>query len=63
MTEARMSEKILPAFRGPWKEVRKGEHLYYVLTGDRNSSKSTHISIMLVYDIMRYPINVLCLRK
>lgn len=58
-----MSEKILPAFRSFWRASRRAEHLYYVLKGGRNSSKSTHIGIDLIYDIMRYPVNALCLRK
>ncbi|SDH71251.1 phage terminase, large subunit, PBSX family [Aneurinibacillus thermoaerophilus] len=59
----KMSEKLLPAFYGFWRASRKNEHLYYVLKGGRNSSKSTHISIDLIYDIIRYPINALCIRK
>ncbi|WP_245575912.1 PBSX family phage terminase large subunit [Alicyclobacillus contaminans] len=43
--------------------MKKSEHLYYVFKGGRNSSKSTHISIMLIYELMRYPINALCMRK
>lgn len=58
-----MSEKILPAFWDVWKAVRQSDHLYYVLKGGRNSSKSTHISIAIIYEIMRYPVNALCIRK
>ena len=58
-----MSDKILPAFRDFWKASRENQYLYYVLKGGRNSSKSTHISIKIIYDLMRYPINALCLRK
>lgn len=61
--EVRMSEKILPAFHDFWRANRKGDHLYYVLKGGRNSSKSTHISIIFIYELMRYPINMLCIRK
>lgn len=58
-----MSEKILPAFRDFWRASRRNDHLYYVLKGGRNSSKSTHISIDLIYDLMKLPINELCIRK
>lgn len=58
-----MSDKVLPAFRDAWVVTRKAEHLYYTFKGGRNSTKSTHISIMLVYDMMRYPINALVMRK
>lgn len=63
MMQIRMSEKVLPAFHDFWKASRKSKHLYYVLKGGRNSSKSTHISIALIYDLMRYPVNILCIRK
>lgn len=63
MSDVRLAEKILPAFRKPWHAVKNAEHLYYVFKGGRNSSKSTHISIMFIYELMRYPVNMLCIRK
>ncbi|WDL97811.1 PBSX family phage terminase large subunit [Alicyclobacillus sp. ALC3] len=63
MNDVRLSDKILPAFRNAWHAVKHAEHLYYVFKGGRNSSKSTHISIMIVVDMMKNPINALCLRK
>lgn len=63
MNDVRLADKILPAFRKPWHAVKRGEHLYYVFKGGRNSSKSTHISIMIVHDMMKYPVNALCMRR
>lgn len=57
----RLSEKVLPAFFDFWKACPK--YLYKVLKGGRNSSKSTHISIRIITDVMRYPVNALAIRK
>lgn len=61
MIEFKISEKILPAFHDFWKACYK--YLYKVLKGGRNSSKSTHISIRIIYELMRYPVNALVVRK
>lgn len=65
MPAIRMSEKVLPAFVPFWKACsRKARRkLYKVLKGGRNSSKSTHIAIRIIYDMMRYPVNALAMRK
>jgi PBSX family phage terminase large subunit len=57
------SEMMLPAFHDFWIASRENKHLYYVLKGGRNSSKSTHIAIDVIFDVMRYPITALVLRK
>lgn len=61
MIKIRMSEKALPAFYDFWKACDK--YLYKVLKGGRNSSKSTHISIRIIYDLMKHPVNALVIRK
>lgn len=65
MQTVKISERILPAFIPFWKVCnrRKRRQLYKVLKGGRNSSKSTHISIRIIYDMMRLPVNGLCIRK
>lgn len=63
MGEMKMSELILPAFQQFWKAARKTKKLFFVLKGGRNSSKSTHIAIDYIMDMMKYPINGLCVRK
>jgi len=61
MTEIKMSEKVLPSFYDFWKAC--DQHLFKVLKGGRNSSKSTHISIRIIYDLMKKPVNALVIRK
>jgi len=61
MIKIKMSEKALPAFYDFWKACDR--YLYKVLKGGRNSSKSTHISIRIIYDLMKHPVNALVIRK
>ena len=56
-----MSEKVLPAFHDFWKNCDK--YLYKVLKGGRNSAKSTTISERIIFDLMKYPVNAIVLRK
>jgi len=61
--QIKMSDKILPAFREFWRSSRNNDYLFYVLKGGRASSKSTHIAIDMIYDLMRKPVNMLAIRK
>jgi PBSX family phage terminase large subunit len=61
MRKIKLSDKILPAFYSFWKNSDK--YLYKVLKGGRNSSKSSHISIRIIYDLMKKPVNALVVRK
>lgn len=63
--EIKVSEKILPAFHPFWQECNRKTRrkLYKILKGGRNSSKSTHIAIRIIWDMMRKPVNALCIRK
>ena len=65
MQTVRMSEKVLPAFLPFWKACNRKQRrkLYKVLKGGRNSSKSTHIAIRIIHDMMKYPVNALAVRK
>lgn len=65
MQTVRMSDKVLPAFIPFWKACNRRERrkLYKVLKGGRNSSKSTHIAIRMIHDVMKYPVNALAVRK
>jgi PBSX family phage terminase large subunit len=60
-TTIKLSDKVLPGFRNFWRACDK--YLKKVLKGGRNSSKSTHISIRIIYDLMRKPVNALVIRK
>ena len=59
--EIKISTKILPAFYDFWRAINK--YLFIVLQGGRNSSKSTHISIAIIFLLMQFPVNALVVRK
>lgn len=63
LAQVRMSEKVLPAFHDFWKTSADSQYLYKVLKGGRNSSKSTHISLRIIFDLMKDPVNALVIRK
>lgn len=63
MAELKISEIILPSFYDFWRARRSNDYTFYVEKGGRNSAKSTHISIALVFDIIDLPVNGLAIRK
>lgn len=63
MTQVRLSDKVLPAFHEFWLACNEDKYLYKVLKGGRNSSKSTHISLRIIYEMMKYKTNALVIRK
>lgn len=63
MAELKISEIILPSFYDFWKARRSNDYTFFVCKGGRNSAKSTHISIALVFDIIDLPVNGLAIRK
>lgn len=63
MTTIKMSEKVLPAFYPFWLACNNEKYLYKVLKGGRNSAKSTHISVRIIIDMMKHPVNALVIRK
>lgn len=63
MKQIKTSEKVLPAFYDFWRICNDPRYLYVVEKGGRNSSKSSHISLRIIYDMMRLPVNTLCIRK
>ncbi len=50
-------------FQRFFDKVRKRKHLRYVAKGGRNSAKSTHIAMIVILLVMRYPITFLVVRK
>lgn len=59
----KISEKILPQFTDMWKACNEPSILNIACKGGRNSSKSTTISIRLVYNRMKYRSHALVIRK
>lgn len=54
---------VLPSFYDFWRACRNSAYTFLVCKGGRDSAKSTHIAIRLVFDLMDLPINIMCMRK
>lgn len=63
MKQIRLTQVVVPAFRNFWRAAGSKKYLRYVLKGGRGSGKSTHIALRLIYDMMKYPVTTLCVRK
>jgi PBSX family phage terminase large subunit len=61
--DIKISEKILPNFYDMWRECKNPNRLNIVCKGGRNSSKSTTISIRLIFNRMKYNSHALVIRK
>lgn len=61
--KVKFSDFILPAYREFWKSCKDPDVLLEVLKGGRNSGKSFAVPIVLLKDIIKYPISALCIRK
>jgi len=59
----KISEKILPHFNDVWLACKDPNILNVVCKGGRNSSKSTTISIRMIYNRMKYKSHGLVIRK
>ena len=63
MKKIRLSEVFTPTFQKVWALVKEQRYLRYVLKGGRASAKSTHIAMMVLLLVMRYPITALVVRR
>lgn len=59
----RLSDLILPNFIDFWKAAKSDKYTYYVLKGGRNSAKSSHIALFIIYWLMKNSTNALVVRK
>lgn len=59
----RLSEIFNDNFKELYKKVKNNSYLYYVEKGGRGSAKSTHIGLILILELIKYPITILCVRK
>ncbi|OXS69847.1 PBSX family phage terminase large subunit [Priestia filamentosa] len=59
----KISDIITPHFQSFWKASNSRKYLKHVLKGGRGSAKSTHITLKLIRDMMKYPVSTLCVRK
>ncbi|MEJ8548174.1 PBSX family phage terminase large subunit [Brevibacillus borstelensis] len=63
MKQIKLSNIVTPKFQSFWQASNSRKYLRYVLKGGRASSKSTHVALKLVKDMMKYPVTTLCIRK
>lgn len=63
MTQIKLSEVFTKSFVNLHKIIKNEDYLKYVLKGGRASGKSSFIAQEIILDIIKYPINVLCVRK
>lgn len=63
MKQIKLSEIVTPKFQTFWKASNSHKYLRHVLKGGRGSSKSTHVALKLIKDMMKYPVTTLCVRK
>ncbi|RAP29144.1 hypothetical protein C2W64_04091 [Brevibacillus laterosporus] len=63
MVKVKLSEIVTTHFQSFWKVANSRKYLKHVLKGGRGSAKSTHIAILLIIYMMKYPVTTLCVRK
>jgi len=63
MKQIKLSRIVTPKFQSFWKSSNSRKYLRHVLKGGRASSKSTHVALKLIKDMMKYPVTTLCIRK
>lgn len=61
--EMRISNLLTPKFYELYLAWQSDKYTKLVAKGGRGSAKSTNIAIILVLDLMRYPVNTICFRK
>nr|WP_150959421.1 PBSX family phage terminase large subunit [Aneurinibacillus sp. XH2] len=63
MKQIKLSNIVTPKFQSFWRASNSHKYLRHVLKGGRGSSKSTHIALKIIIDMMKYPVTALCVRK
>ena len=63
MSKIKLSDIYLPAYKEFHQEYKLGKKTFFVLKGGRGSGKSSHISIEIILDMMKNPLNFLVVRK
>ncbi len=59
----KLSEVVIPHFFDFWRDSKTNNVLYHVLKGGRGSGKSSVVAQRIIFDLIKYPISVLCVRK
>ena len=58
-----VSEVLTPKFHEVYKAWKSNKYTKIVCKGGRGSAKSSNIALMLTLDLIRNPINIVCIRK
>jgi PBSX family phage terminase large subunit len=60
----KLSQVIAPSFKEVHKDIKRGLHTHYWLSGGRGSTKSSFVALEIIYGIMKDPqANAMVLRK
>ena len=61
--ELRIYDLLTPKFHSLYSAWKTNKYTRLVCKGGRGSAKSTNIALILVIDLMQYPVNTICFRK
>ena len=61
--QLKISNLLTPRFYSLYSAWKSNKYTRLVCKGGRGSAKSTNIALILVVDLMQYPVNTICFRK
>lgn len=61
--ELRISDLLTAKFHSLYSAWKTNKYTRLICKGGRGSAKSTNIALILVIDLMQYPVNTICFRK
>ena len=61
--QLKISDLLTPKFYPLYSAWKSNKYTRLVCKGGRGSAKSTNIALILVVDLMKYPVNTICFRK
>ena len=61
--QLKISDLLTPRFYSLYSAWKSNKYTRLVCKGGRGSAKSTNIALILVVDLMQYPVNTICFRK
>ena len=61
--QLKISDLLTPRFYPLYSAWKSNKYTRLVCKGGRGSAKSTNIALILVVDLMQYPVNTICFRK
>ena len=61
--QLKISDLLTPKFYSLYSAWKSNKYTRLICKGGRGSAKSTNIALILVVDLMQYPVNTICFRK